>query len=75
MFVETYYGERAAAASASTGELTIPYPELSGEELMLWRKYLRVRREIRNPSLWFYGTIPHPVIEEIEKARRAPRLV
>jgi hypothetical protein len=34
MFVETYYGERAAAASASTGELTIPYPELSGEEIV-----------------------------------------
>jgi hypothetical protein len=31
MFIETYYGERAAVP-ASTSEPMIPYPELSGEE-------------------------------------------
>ena len=74
MFIETYYDERAAVP-ASTSEPMIPYPELSGEELTVWRKYLPVRRQIRELSSWFNGeTIPGPAITEIEKAKRAPGL-
>jgi hypothetical protein len=53
----------------------IPYPELSGEELEVWRKYLPVRRQIRNLDSRLNGeTIPGPVITEIERAKRAPGL-
>src|SRR6266550_7015189 len=38
MFIETYYDDRAVATS--TSEPVIPYPELSGEELTVWQKYL-----------------------------------
>jgi hypothetical protein len=52
----------------------IPYPELSGEELTVWRKYLPMRRQIENLYSWFNtDTIPGPVIAEIERAK-APRL-
>jgi hypothetical protein len=74
MFIETYYDERAAVP-ASTSEPVIPYPELSGEELEVWRKYLPMRREIENlDSRLNRETIPVPVITEIEKAKKAPRL-
>ena len=74
MFIETYYDERAPVPG-STSEPMIPYPELSGEELTVWRKYLPVRRQIRKLSSWFNGeAIPGPVMTEIEKAKRAPRL-
>ena len=74
MFIETYYDERAAVP-ASTSEPVIPYPELSGEELTVWRKYLPMRRQIRKVSSWFNGEIiPGPVITEIERAKMAPRL-
>ena len=74
MFIETYYDERAPIPG-STSEPMIPYPELSGEELTVWRKYLPVRRQIRKLSSWFNGeAIPGPVMTEIEKAKRAPRL-
>ena len=74
MFIETYYDERAPGPG-STSERMIPYPELSGEELTVWRKYLPVRRQIRKLSSWFNGeAIPGPVMTEIEKAKRAPRL-
>ena len=54
---------------------TIPYPELSGEELKVWGKYLPMRREIRNLDSWFDGeTIPGPAITEIERAKQAPGL-
>src|SRR5215510_14805331 len=73
MFIETYHDDRATALG-STGEPIIPYPELSGEELGVWRKYLPLRRPIRNlDSRLNRETIPGPVITEIEKARR-PRL-
>jgi hypothetical protein len=73
MFIETYHDDRATALG-STGELIIPYPELSGEELEVWRKYLPLRRQIRNlDSRLNRETIPGPVITEIEKARK-PRL-
>src|SRR5512132_1681480 len=74
MFIETYYDERAAVPG-STSEPVIPYPELSGEELTVWRKYLPMRRQIRKVSSWFNGEIiPGPVITEIERAKMAPRL-
>jgi hypothetical protein len=74
MFIETYYDERAAVPG-STSEPMIPYPELSGEELTVWRKYLPVRRPIRKLFSFFNGEIvPGPVITEIERAKRAPGL-
>jgi len=74
MFIETYYDDRATLPG-STSEPMIPYPELFGEELEVWRKYLPVRRQIRNlDSRLNRGTIPGPVITEIERARKAPRL-
>jgi hypothetical protein len=73
MFIETYYDDRAAVPG-STSEPAIPYPELSGEELTLWRKYLPMKRQIR----YLYSrlnseTIPGPVITEIERAQKGPR--
>jgi hypothetical protein len=74
MFIETYYDERAAIPGA-TSEPVIPYPELSGEELKVWRNYLPIRRPIENLSSWFIiETIPGPVITEIERAKKEPRL-
>ena len=48
----------------------IPYPELLGEELVVWQKYLPMRREIRNLSARF-NIIPDLAIAEIEKATRS----
>ena len=74
MFVETYYDDRAAV-SGSTREPTIPYPELSGEELTVWRKYLPTRRRLGNLySLFSIETLPDPVITEIEKTKKPTRL-
>src|SRR4030095_9324635 len=74
MFIETYYDDRATVPG-STSEPMIPYPELSGEELEVWRKYLPMRRQIRNlDSRLNRDTIPGPVITELEKARKEPRL-
>jgi hypothetical protein len=74
MFIETYYDDRAPVPG-STSEPMIPYPELSGEELTVWRKYLPIRRQIRNlDSRLNRETIPGPVITEIEKAKKASRL-
>jgi hypothetical protein len=67
MFIETYYDERATVPG-STSEPTIPYPELSGEELTVWRKYLPIKREIRNLSSFF---IPDTALAEINKATRS----
>ena len=73
MFIETYCDDRATVGGAS--EPMIPYPELSGEELEVWRKYLPMRREIRNlDSRLNRETIPGPVITEIEKAKESARL-
>ena len=69
MFIETYYDERTAVP-ASTSEPMIPYPELSGEELTVWQKYLPMRREIRHLQSGF-NTIPDPAIAEIKKATRS----
>jgi hypothetical protein len=69
MFIETYYDERAAVPG-STNEPTIPYPELSGKELTVWREYLPIRRPIRNVQSRFH-TVPEPAITEIKKATRS----
>ena len=74
MFIETFYDDRATVPG-STNEPMIHYPELSGEELEVWRKYLPVRRQIRNlASRLNREPIPGPVITEIERAKKAPRL-
>jgi hypothetical protein len=74
MFIETYYDDRATVPG-STSEPMIPYPELFGEELEVWRKYLPMRRQIRNlDSRLNRETIPAPVITELEKTKKAPRL-
>jgi hypothetical protein len=73
MFIETYYDDRAAVPGSTT-EPVIPYPELSGEELTLWRKYLPIKRQIRYLYSRFNNeTIPGPVITEIERAQKGPR--
>jgi hypothetical protein len=73
MFIETYYDDRAVAPSTSAP--VIPYPELSGEELTVWRKYLPMRREIRNLHSRFNTvTLPGAVITEIERAKKAKGL-
>jgi hypothetical protein len=69
MFIETYYDERAPVPG-STSEPLIPYPELSGEELVVWQEYLPVRREMRNLYSPF-NPIPDPAIAEIKKATRS----
>jgi hypothetical protein len=74
MFIETYYDDRATLPG-STSEPMIPYPELSGEELEVWRQYLPMRRQIRNlDSRLNRETIPGPVITELERAKKAPGL-
>ena len=69
MFIETYCDERAPVPS-STSEPVIPYPELLGEELTVWRNYLPTRREIKNLYSPFV-TVPDVVIAEIKKATRS----
>jgi hypothetical protein len=74
MFIETYYDDRATVPG-STSEPMIPYPELSGEELEVWRQYLPMRTRIRNLDSRLNGeTIPGPVIRELEKAKKAAGL-
>ena len=67
MFIETYYDDRVPVLG-STSEPVIPYPELSGEELRVWQKYLPMRRGIRNLSSLF---LPDAAIAEIKKATRS----
>ena len=69
MFIETYYDDRAPVPG-STSEPIIPYPELSGEQLTVWRNYLPMRREIRNLYSRF-NAIPDLAIAEIKKATRS----
>src|SRR5215467_9794051 len=70
MFIETYYDDRAPVPG-STSEPLIAYPELSGEELTVWRNYLPTRRQIRNLYTRRFNTIPDPAIAEIKKATRS----
>ena len=68
MFIETY--DDRAAVPGGLSEPMIPYPELSGEELAVWREYLPIKRSIRNLYSPF-NTIPDPAIAEIKKATRS----
>ena len=68
MFIETYYDERSGLPAGS-GEKGIPYPELVGEELSLWQKYLPVRTELENVPFWLHDNMPLLVSEQLEKAR------
>ena len=73
MFIETYYDDRAALPAGSNVP-QIPYPELSGEALTVWRRYLPMRRQIKNLRSQFNtDTIPGPAIAEIEKAKKTVR--
>jgi hypothetical protein len=74
MFVETYFDERVPV-SANTSEPMIPYPQLLGEALTVWRKYLPVRRPIEVLQWWFDSEpLPGPVITEIERAKNTTGL-
>jgi hypothetical protein len=74
MFIETYYDERATVPG-STSKPVIPYPELSGEALTVWREYLPMRRSIEHLHSWFNSEpIPRSVMTEIERAKSAPGL-
>jgi hypothetical protein len=73
MFIETYHDERFAIP-ASSGDPTIPYPELVGEELSLWQKYLPVRTELGIVPWWLHDNMPRRVTEEVETAQKAPCL-
>ena len=55
MFVETYFDERVPG-STNTSEPVIPYPQLLGEELTVWRRYLPVRRPIEVLQPWQLDT-------------------
>jgi len=69
MFKETYYDNRAAVPGSLSGPM-IPYPELSEEELTVWREYLPIKRPLRNLYSPF-NTIPDLAIAEIKKATRS----
>jgi len=68
IFIETYYDERQMVP-ASSREPAIPYPELAGEELSVWQRYLPVTTELGKVPFGFYHT-PQPVIEQLEKAQK-----
>ena len=74
MFVETYYDARAAAPGG-TSQTKIPYPELSGEELTVWRQYLPVKKQVGNLHSWFNGEpVPDIVLAEIQRAKKTLHL-
>jgi hypothetical protein len=74
MFIETYYKD-SAALPGSSSERVIPYPELAGEELTVWSKYLPFRRPVVSLQAWFNGqVVPDAVIAEIERAKKVPHL-
>ena len=73
LLIETYYDERSAFCVTSD-EPAIPYPELVGEELKLWQRYLPTMRELENVPFWLHDNVPHLVMEQLEKAQKTPRL-
>jgi len=74
MFIETYYDDRAAVPG-NISETAIPYPELAGEELTVWRKYLPFSRQIENLHYSFNGVpVPDIVSAEVERAKKTPHL-
>jgi len=72
MYIETFYDGRAPVLGG-TSERVIPYPELSGEELTVWQKYLPLRSSENLHSWLDREAVPDPVMREIERAKRAPR--
>jgi hypothetical protein len=73
MFVETFCNESVGFPSSSS-KPAIPYPELAGEELGLWQRYLPIRTELENVPFGLHDNLPQLVIEQLEKARTAPYL-
>jgi hypothetical protein len=74
MFIETYYNDRAAVPG-NISETGIPYPELAGEELTVWRKYLPFNRQVESLHYSFNGApVPDIVSAEVERAKKAPHL-
>ncbi len=75
MFVETYFDEKAPL-SAGGSEPAIPYPQLSGEALTIWRKYLPIKRPVEDLHSWRFNAEPIPgsALKEIERAKNAPGL-
>ena len=72
MFVETYYDARVLVPVGGNEPL-IPYPELKGEELTVWRKYLPTQTPIENLRFSFFiETIPVAAISEIQRAQKTP---
>jgi hypothetical protein len=68
MFIETYYDERRSGFEGS-GEPIIPYPELVGEELAVWRQYLPIRHALGIYSLEL--GVPERVLSEVRQVRAA----
>ena len=74
MFIETYYNDKAAVLG-NISETGIPYPELVGEELTVWRKYLPFNRQVENLHSLFNGLlVPDTVRAEVERAKNDPLL-
>jgi len=74
MFIETYYDDKAPVLG-STSEKRIPYPELAGEELTVWRKYLPFHAQVETVHSFFNGfPVPDTVRAEVERAKNAPHL-
>ncbi len=74
MFIETYYNDKAAVLG-NISETGIPYPELAGEELTVWRKYLPFYREVENLHHSFNGVpVPDIVSAEVGRAQKVPHL-
>jgi hypothetical protein len=72
MYIETYYDENSTVL-ATSGEPAIPYPELTGEELRLWQRYLPAKTPLKDVAAQLIENTPHLVIEELEKAQQAAR--
>ena len=56
-------------APTSGSEPAILYPELRGEDLIVWQKYLPAKRKIESIPWWLYESAPDPVIHEIGRAK------
>jgi hypothetical protein len=66
MFIETYYDETRSGFEGS-GERLIPYPELVGEALAAWRRYLPIKHTFGIYSLAL--GVPEPVLSDVRRLR------
>jgi hypothetical protein len=73
MFIETYYDEKAAVLG-NTSEKRIPYPELAGEELTVWREYLPFNRPVDTLHSFNGFPVPDTVRAEVKRAKQVPHL-